>query len=163
MSEPVRANGFASRPSAIPWPPLLLFGCGAAAFLLGALVPLPWPGVDDLAARVIGLGFGGVGIALIAWAAATLYRERTTVMPHRGADHLVTTGPYTRRRNPIYLGDALIMLGLAELTHNIWFVVVVPVFVVAVTWLAILPEERHLLAKFGARYQDYMARTRRWL
>ena len=35
-------------------------------------------------------------------------------------------------------------------------------FVFLVTWLAILPEERHLEARFGEDYLAYKNRTRRW-
>ena len=57
----------------------------------------------------------------------------------------------------------MILLGLAELSHNIWLAILAPVFAVAVTWLAILPEERHLETRFGDAYRAYKARSRRWL
>jgi protein-S-isoprenylcysteine O-methyltransferase Ste14 len=38
-----------------------------------------------------------------------------------------------------------------------------PVGVLALWWGAILPEERYLSAKFGAGYDAYRARVRRWL
>jgi protein-S-isoprenylcysteine O-methyltransferase Ste14 len=148
--------------SAIPWPPLLLVAVLVAAWLAGRLYPLPWPGLDDWPARLVGYGLGLAGIALVAWSIVTLNRAGTTVQPNRGADRLVTDGPFRWRRNPIYLGDVLILLGLAELTHNVWFVVLAPVFALAVYRLAILPEERHLEARFGQSYLDYKARTRRW-
>lgn len=151
------------RPSPFPFPPVL-FACALiAAWLLGRAYPLPWPGLDDTPARVIGLGFGSAGIALILWAAWTLHRGRTTIMPHRRSDHLVTDGPFRLRRNPIYLGETFIMLGAAEIDKNIWFVLLVPVFAAAVTWLAILPEERHLEARFGDAWRAYKASTRRWI
>ena len=152
-----------SRPSDIPWPPLLLLTALVAAWLLGRAWPLPWPGLDDLPARVIGYGVGLAGIALAAWAIVTLARAGTTVRPDRGSDTLVTTGPYARWRNPIYLADAMILLGLAELSHNIWLAILTPVFAAAVTWLAILPEERHLETRFGDAYLAYKTRARRWL
>lgn len=151
------------RPSAVPWPPLLLVVCALAAVALGRLAPLPWPGLDDAAARYIGLGLGLAGIALIVWAAATLWRHKTTVLPNRGVSELVTDGPFRFRRNPIYIGDALVMLGLAEISKNVWFAILVPVFLLLVTWLAILPEERHLEARFGERWRRYRDSTRRLL
>ena len=149
-------------PTAAPWPPLLIVATVVLAWLAGRLYPLPWPGLDDLPARVIGYGLGLSGIALVAWASFTLHRAGTTVRPDRGADRLVTDGPFRWRRNPIYMGDVLILLGLAELTHNVWFAILAPVFALAVFRLAILPEERHLEARFGQAYLDYKARTRRW-
>lgn len=150
------------RPSAIPWPPALLAAALAAGILLGRLYPLPWPGLDDLAARVIGYGLGLAGIALIAWGAATLYRAHTTVLPTRRADQLVTDGAFRFRRNPIYMGEVLVFLGLAQATGNIWLAVMAPLFALAVLALAILPEERHLEARFGDDYLGYKERTRRW-
>jgi len=153
----------AQRPSRIPWPPILLVSAIVAAILANRAYPLTWPGMDDLPARIIGLGIGALGIALAVWALAALWRARTTVRPDAGASVLVTWGPFWRFRNPIYLADVMILLGLAELTKNVWFVIVAAVFVLLVTWLAILPEERHLEAKFGDEWRAYKARARRWL
>lgn len=150
-------------PSAVPWPPILLVAVVAASALLVRVYPLRWPGIDDVYARFIGLAIGAIGLALIVWAALTMWRHKTTVLPNRGVSELVTDGPFGWRRNPIYLGDALVLLGVAEMTKNIWFAILVPVFMVLVTWLAILPEERHLEAKFGDRWRAYRDNTRRWL
>jgi protein-S-isoprenylcysteine O-methyltransferase Ste14 len=151
-----------SHPSAVPWPPLLLAAVLIGGWLAGRHYPLPWPGLDDLAARLVGYGLGLAGLLLVAWAVLTLYRAGTTVLPHQGADRLVTDGPFRWRRNPIYMGDVLILLGLAQLTYNVWYVALAPVFALAVFWLAILPEERHLESRFGQAYRDYKERTRRW-
>ncbi|MBO0763672.1 MAG: isoprenylcysteine carboxylmethyltransferase family protein [Hyphomicrobiaceae bacterium] len=151
-----------SIPSAVPWPPLLLVALLVFGWLAGRLYPLAWPGLDDWPARLAGYGLGLAGIALVVWSTLTLRRAGTTVRSHAGAARLVTDGPFRWRRNPIYMGDVLILLGLAELTHNIWFVILVPVFALAVFRLAILREERHLEERFGQAYQDYKERTRRW-
>ena len=153
----------ADRPSQFPWPPLLLVLSIVAAWLLNRFVPLAWPGLNDGPARMVGYGFGILGVGLLFWAIATLKRHETTVMPHQPSTVLVTVGPYTHLRNPIYLADVFIMFGLAELSQNIWFVVMALLFAVAVTWLAILPEEAHLEARFGDNYLKYKSNTRRWI
>jgi protein-S-isoprenylcysteine O-methyltransferase Ste14 len=150
------------QPSAVPWPPLLIAAALVVGWLAGRLYPLPWPGLDDWPARLVGYGLGIAGIALVGWSIASLTRAGTTARPDQGADRLVTDGPFRWRRNPIYMGDVLILLGIAELTHNIWFAILAPVFALAVFWLAIVPEERHLEERFGQAYVDYKARTRRW-
>lgn len=150
-------------PSTIPWPPILLVAMVAAAITLGRLVPLDWPGVDDAIGHFIGRGLGAAGLALLVWAGWTLRRHGTTVLPDKAATALVTDGPFRFRRNPIYVADILILFGIAELTQNIWFVILVLPFAILVTWLAILPEERHLEERFGDAYRDYKARTRRWI
>jgi protein-S-isoprenylcysteine O-methyltransferase Ste14 len=142
---------------------MLLTAAVAAAWLMGRHYPLAWPGFDDLPARVVGWSLGLAGVLLLAWAGRALARHRTTILPHRAASALVTDGPYRHSRNPIYLADVLILLGLAELTKNVWFVLFAATFAALVTWLAILPEERHLEARFGEAWLDYARRTRRWI
>jgi protein-S-isoprenylcysteine O-methyltransferase Ste14 len=60
------------------------------------------------------------------------------------------------------MGDVLILLGLAQITLNIWLALLAPLFALAVFKLAIVPEERHLEERFGDAYLDYKERTRRW-
>jgi protein-S-isoprenylcysteine O-methyltransferase Ste14 len=152
----------ARRPTAVPWPPMLLMGALGCGVLLGRVYPLSWPGLDDLPARIVGYGLGMAGLALTTWGVLTLVRARTNVLPHKAADRLITDGAYGFRRNPIYMGDVLMLLGLAQLTLNIWFAILAPPFALALYALAIRPEERHLEARFGEPYLDYKARTRRW-
>lgn len=151
-----RANNF-------PWPPVLLLFAIALAIGLGYYAPLSWPGLDDGPAHLVGLGIGTVGLLLIIAAVLALYRHETTVMPDKRSAVLVTSGPYSLFRNPIYLGEVMAMFGVAEITKNIWFVGTALLFAALVTWLQILAEERHLEARFGQDYLDYKQRTRRWI
>jgi protein-S-isoprenylcysteine O-methyltransferase Ste14 len=150
------------RPAALPWPPLLFAAAIVAAVGLEHVWPLSWPGLNDLAAQLIGYGLGLAGVALAAWGALAMVRARTNILPHKGADRLITHGAFAFRRNPLYMGETLILLGLGQTTGNIYLVLMAPVFALATLWLAILPEERHLQARFGQAYLDYKERTRRW-
>jgi len=152
-----------ARPSHFPWPPVLFLGAVVAGWFLQRSWPLAWPGLDDAPARFIGKGFVFCGFGLAVWALVTMLRASAEFRPHAEATVLVTSGPFRRFRNPMYLGYALILLGLADGSQNIWIAILTPVFALAVTWLAILPEERHLEAKFGDAYRDYKATSRRWL
>lgn len=163
MGENAITNSHADRPSRFPWPPVLLVGVVVAAWALGRVVPVEWTGVDDWPAQAVGYAIGIGGIVLAGWGLLALRQAGTTVLPDAAATRLVTSGPFRRFRNPIYLGEVMILLGVAELTHNIWFVVAAAAFGVLVTWLAILPEERHLEAVFGDEYRAYQAASRRWL
>ena len=162
-NEPSNNFDIGERPSQVPWPPVVLVCVIAAAIALGYMAPLPWPGLDDTPARLIGLSIGAAGVILLVWSILTLRGHGTTVLPDAGATSLVTSGPYRRYRNPIYLADAMILLGAAELTKNAWLVVAAAAFAALVTWLAILPEERHLQRKFGQAFLDYKAKSRRWI
>jgi protein-S-isoprenylcysteine O-methyltransferase Ste14 len=152
----------AERPATVPWPPILIVAAVALAIVLGRFFPLAWPGLDDLPARIIGYGLGLAGVALVAWGIITLRRAGTTVLPNERAGRLVTEGAFAFRRNPIYMGDVLVFLAVAEVTHNIWFAILTPVLAIALYVLAIRPEEEHLEARFGQAYIDYKERTRRW-
>ena len=149
------------KPSHIPWPPIILVLLVLASLILGRIYPLPWPGLDDQPARIAGWGLLAAGVLLVIWAVRTLSVNKTTIKPHHASDHLVTTGPFALRRNPIYLGDFLILLGISVLSTNLWFAVSSLAFIPLVTWLAILPEERHLQARFGEAWQSYAEKTRR--
>lgn len=149
-------------PSRIPWPPLLLIAGILGAGHLGRVTPLPWPGLDDLPARIVGYAILAAGILLMGWAAFAFRRARANILPHKAATTLITSGPFAIWRNPIYMADCLILAGLAQPTLNVWYVVVAVVFALAVYLLAIRPEERHLEARFGKTYLDYKQRTRRW-
>jgi protein-S-isoprenylcysteine O-methyltransferase Ste14 len=156
-------HDYHDRPSAFPWPPVLWFGAMGLSWLAQRVWPLAWPGLDDTGARVVGWALGLGGLALLLWAFLTLRAAGTTVLPDKGADRLVTSGPFWRFRNPIYLAHVMVLLGLAEATKNLWFVGFAFAHAVLVTLLAIIPEERHLEARFGAAYLDYKARSRRWI
>jgi len=151
------------RANTFPWPPVLFLAVIAAGLLANWLLPLPWPGLDDAPARAIGLGFGVIGVVLIALSVRALIAHGTTVRPDETSTVLVTSGPYAWFRNPIYLGAVLLLFAGAEITKSIWFVAAGLIFGALVTILQILPEERHLEAQFGDAYLNYKARTRRWI
>lgn len=153
----------AERANTFPWPPVLFGLAIVGGYVADKLFPVAWPGLDDRPAHIAGIGFGLLGVALITSAIVTLRRGGTTVMPDGVSKVLMTSGPYTWLRNPIYLGEVFILLFVAEISKNVWFVPVALLFAVLVTWLQIGPEERHLENQFGDRYRAYKDRTRRWI
>ena len=108
-----------------------------------------------------GLLVGG-GLVLILLAAYEMRRRKTTIIPHMEADHLVTTGIFKRSRNPIYLGDTLILAGLALRWDTPIALLLVPLFMFTITQRFILPEEDRLRRKFRADFARYCEKTRRW-
>ena len=139
-------------------PPLWLAGFAVLAWGAGRLVPVPLP-FD----RLIGVALIGAGVALTAVAALQMVLHHTSFVPRRDPSELVTGGVFALSRNPIYLGDALMLAGLCLWWHAPLALVLVPVFMAAITWRFILGEEARIAARFGDSYARYRARTRRWL
>lgn len=136
----------------------------ALAAILTVYFPLPWigePASDILFA--VGCLCVVVTVAMDLSAIRTLRAARTTIMPHRAAEHLVTRGPYSFTRNPIYLGYALVTVGIGLIAGSIWFLIAAPLLGLLIHLLAIRGEERHLTDMFGKRYRDYARRVRRWI
>jgi protein-S-isoprenylcysteine O-methyltransferase Ste14 len=79
------------------------------------------------------------------------------------AETLVTTGVYAHCRNPMYVGNLLILSG-AAVASNSWscVLVVMPVFMFAYRAI-VAAEENFLRTKFGLAFEDYAHRVPRWL
>lgn len=105
----------------------------------------------------------GLGIEIAAgWA---FRRASTTVNPLRPqtAARLVTGGANRFSRNPMYVGQALLLLAWAVWLGHAAALAQWPLFPLFITRFQILPEERALAARFGAEYAAYRAKVRRWL
>ncbi len=89
-------------------------------------------------------------------------RSGTTFLPTRRTDNLVTRGPFSFSRNPIYLANAALIFAVGLILGSLWFVALCPLAAVLTRKLAIDREERHLEARFGKRFRDYQKRVRRW-
>ena len=87
----------------------------------------------------------------------------TTVRPDRAASTLVIAGPYKISRNPMYLGLALVYLGIAIAGQSVSALILLPVVLAIIQRRAIEPEEAFLEQRFGANYINYAAKVRRWL
>jgi protein-S-isoprenylcysteine O-methyltransferase Ste14 len=154
----------AAGPSAVPWPPIVFAVALAVALLFTWLWPVPWiSGVFADILVAIGAVMIVAAVALTVAALRTLKRSGTTLRADRGARHLVTTGPFGLTRNPIYLSNALLMIGVGLAFKVAWFVLIGVVSSFLVQKLAIEPEERHLEARFGKKFLDYRRKVRRWI
>lgn len=142
-------------------PPLLFLTVLAGALVLDGPLPLSLP--DHLAWVVLGMALVFAGLGLMAWAGAVMTRAHTTVSPWAAVSALVTRGPFRLTRNPIYVGDLLVYVGIALWVGTWWPLLLLPLVFVAMQWLVIGPEERYLTARFGPEYTAYRQRVRRWL
>jgi protein-S-isoprenylcysteine O-methyltransferase Ste14 len=155
-------NTTQDRPNTIPWPPLLYAAALAGAYLLQWLIPLPGllrPPVAEF------LGWPLV-ISGICFGLAAIVRFRvlgTPVDPTSQATKLATAGIYRLSRNPMYVGAVMALFGLGLATHWSWLIVLTLILPFLLTRLAISREEAYLAKHFGAQYESYRSKVRRWL
>lgn len=121
------------------------------AFLLfrfgGAIVWTPWQ-------------IAGVAIffpALVLFVLARIELGRAFSIKAK-ASTLVTTGLYSRIRNPIYVFGGLMSVGMIVFVHRPWWLLIwVPL--IPLQLIRVRKEEQVLEAKFGNEYREYKRRT----
>lgn len=145
----------------LPLPPIL----AALAMLVawatrGALpvLPAPW-------GWAAGGVLAGAGLALIGAAAVRFAAAGTTVNPARPerSRALVTTGPNAWSRNPMYVGEVMVVAGFGLAVNPLVGLAGAAAFWLVLDRVQIPAEERALAARFGAEYAAYCARVRRWI
>lgn len=143
------------------WPPVAI----GAPLAVGLLATLLWGDPVDLGGWRIPAG-GALLLFFAGWNGWSLWlfrRHATGLLPGQATDAMIEEGPYGLSRNPLYVGLLALYLGLALLAPTFWGLVLFPAAVGLVLWGAIRPEERFLHERFGASYDDYARRVRRWL
>lgn len=144
----------------LDWPPV---------WTLGGLV-LIWA----LSWIALPVGFGALrpglavaslvlGVWLMVKAFLRMRALATTVNPRGTPAVLVTDGVFAISRNPIYLGDSLVLLAAAFWADTVLGLLVVAGFVWVVTDRFIAVEEDRLADVFGEQAAEWFVRVRRWV
>lgn len=143
-------------------PPFLFAGALALGLLLNAvhLVAITtgtsvWRIVTAAVLIAFGLSFSGAVVL-------TFRRAATPVSPRKQTMRLVCHGPYRYTRNPDYIGQLVLYIGIALALNNVWLLIWLPLLLALIHWGVVLREERYLESKFGQEYRDYKVRVRRW-
>jgi protein-S-isoprenylcysteine O-methyltransferase Ste14 len=142
-------------------PPTYLYGTMALMVVLDMLLPgarllhRPW--------NMLGLLPLVAGAGINLWADQEFKRYGTTVRPFQTSAALVTTGAFRFSRNPMYSGFVLGLIGIAMLLGSLTPYLLIPGFMGVITLVFVRGEERMLQAKFGAAWQQYRRKVRRWL
>lgn len=117
-----------------------------------------WPALYGVATTAAALA-----LLLVLSALWTFKRHKTTVLPYRRANTLVTSGPYGFTRNPMYLSFSLLHLACALAQLSPGMLLALPFVCYAVQEHVIKGEEAALAQHFGEQWQRYSAKVRRWL
>lgn len=158
---------YPNTPTAVPrvrWcflAPVLL----GVAFAAMHVLDKHFPGtlVFHMPGKMLGWVPMAIGGGLCLAGAGRFFRRGNKLMPTPTGRTLVTDGVFRLSRNPMYLGMALILVGLAITAGSATVWLVPPVFVVVIDRQLIRREEAMLAAQFGTDYDDYRRRVRRWV
>jgi protein-S-isoprenylcysteine O-methyltransferase Ste14 len=107
---------------------------------------------------LLGVILCAIGIGIAIWARLHLASNWGMPMSVKESPELVTTGPYTYIRHPIYTGILLAMLGSALVSGPLWGIIMLVAgayFIYSAT-----QEEKLMLSEFPEEYPAYKARTK---
>lgn len=102
----------------------------------------------------VGLALASLGAFGRVWALSHIAGNKS--------EQLVTTGPYSISRNPLYFSNLLLGIGIGFCTETFTAVILLGIVVVGVSYFGIRREEARLLKWFGAEYESYCARVPRF-
>ena len=115
-----------------------------------------WPIIIGLVITITGQAIRGATIGL-----ASIIRGGKEGKVY--AEELVTTGIFSHCRNPLYVGNILMLLGVGVLSNSLLYVaVIMPLFMV-IYQAIVLAEENFLRSKFGDSFNQYCSRVNRWI
>jgi protein-S-isoprenylcysteine O-methyltransferase Ste14 len=120
--------------------------------------PLPLPSV----VRWIGVIIGFSTIPFLIWIHRTLGHFWSAELEIKKDHILMTSGPYSRIRHPMYTVFMLFTLSTLLITANL-FVALFAIIVIIMFFPISMKEEELMLNQFGDQYRDYMQRTGRFL
>ena len=106
---------------------------------------------------------------ILAVAGATLALRSALLLAGRGRPQrgprpeFVVAGPYTRLRNPLFLGLIVALGGVALAMESTALCAAVPVAALAAHAWVVRVEEPRLRTRFGEAYREYLARVPRWV
>src|SRR5215471_4223629 len=124
----------------------------------------PWRALLDLRLVRLGLALVAIGIAISIWAFLLFRREGTEIDPTSETNKsLVVRGAFRFTRNPMYLGLVIVTLGIAFWVGALPMFAVPLLVFVTTNWAYIPFEEAKMRRQFGATFDNYTSRVRRWI
>ncbi len=128
---------------------------------------LSWAGIVHPAAmggaQILGIALGSAGAAVAVWSVgAFAWLGKGTPAPFDPPRRLVIRGPYRFVRNPMYIGAGLALGGAALFYQSVSLLAYDGLFLLAAHLFVVCYEEPTLRRGFGADYEAYCQRVRRW-
>jgi protein-S-isoprenylcysteine O-methyltransferase Ste14 len=137
----------------------------AGSILLGYFLDITLPITEIIPSPVNLIGWVVIasGLGFSVCTLAILKSKHTSSDPGGLPSALITTGPFSFSRNPLYLGYVITTSGAAVIFGSLT-AFIAPVICFSVIHLIIIPaEEKNLQKIFGIKYEHYKSSVRRWI
>jgi len=112
--------------------------------------------------KIIGSLIILISLVFIILGILTLIINRTTIIPGNKPRKLVKDGIFKFVRNPIYLGDLLLIIGLSLFFQTLVGIFIFILFFFILDKIVIPIEERILEETFKNEYIEYKKNVKRW-
>lgn len=130
-------------------------GLALLGAVLLAMVSTTWWGEGTFHNAIESVGLGAIVVSIVGRAWCSLY------IGGRKKEEVVSTGPYSLSRNPLYVFSYAGAFGVGAQTGSLTIAALFVVIAVVVFHFTIAKEEAWLSARFGEVYDGYLARTPR--
>lgn len=141
-------------------PPTIFYTLAIASIILW--ISFPTPLLFNSPYNLLGILFISFGFVLNLWADSYFKKYNTTVKPDEIPRTLITTGPFSFSKHPMYVGMGLILFGESILLGSLVTFLIPIIFLVCIRKLFVLFEERTLKTWFPDEYKEYEQKMRWW-
>ncbi|MEZ5026167.1 MAG: isoprenylcysteine carboxylmethyltransferase family protein [Chitinophagales bacterium] len=144
-------------------PPLFYVLTFVASVFAQKIVTLPDALFHTTFVKIVGVILLIIALFFLIRSLRQFFLTKNTVILIKPASSLQITGIYGITRNPMYIGLAIVYLGITCFIGNWWNLILFPLLLIFVQEYIIKREEKYLEAEFGQEYEEYKNKVRRWL
>ena len=144
-------------------PPIVYVLTFLAAEFIQKKAPINDSLFHQLLTKIVGAGFLVIALFFLLRSLRQFFLSKNTLVTIMPTNSLQTNGIYNITRNPMYIGLAILYLGISCLIGNWWNILLFPLLLLLIQEYMIKREEKYLERRFGQVYLDYRSRVRRWL
>jgi protein-S-isoprenylcysteine O-methyltransferase Ste14 len=144
-------------------PPIVYVLVFLAAVFIQKKVPINDSLFHQPMTKILGAGLLIIALFFLLRSLRQFFLTKNTLVTIMPTNSLQTNGIYNITRNPMYIGLAIVYLGISCLIGNWWNIILFPLLLLLIQEYMIKREEKYLERRFGQVYLDYKSKVRRWL
>ncbi|HOZ81956.1 MAG TPA: isoprenylcysteine carboxylmethyltransferase family protein [Bacteroidia bacterium] len=144
-------------------PPLFYVLIFVAAVYIQKKVPILDSALHTLVIKSLGIILFITALFFLFRSLRQFFITKNTIILIKPASSLQTTGIFAITRNPMYVGLAIVYLGVTIFIGNWWNIILFPILILIVQEYIIKREESYLAIEFEQEYENYKKKVRRWL